>query len=62
METNDVKSWKPEVIADNSGQWTGNGLRFAVKVDAETWVKDLEWRWLAVKETRVVPSTDDPNR
>lgn len=21
-------SWKPEVIADNSGNWSGNGLRF----------------------------------
>jgi hypothetical protein len=24
-------AWKPEVIADNTGKWYGNGLRFATK-------------------------------
>lgn len=51
-------SWAPQVIADNSGQWAGNALRFATKEEAEANVKNLEWRWYAVKETRVVPTQD----
>ncbi len=55
-------SWAPEVIADASGEWCGNGLRFCRKEDAEAWVSDLASRWFLVKETRVVPSEDVPNR
>jgi hypothetical protein len=52
-------SWKPEVIADNSGKWTGNALRFATPEEAELYVADLMYRWTAVRETCVVES-DDP--
>ena len=52
-------SWKPEVIADSSGKWCGNGLRFATKEEAESNVRDLMMRWMLVRETRVV-ETDDP--
>lgn len=52
-------SWKAEVIADTSGKWVGNMLRFATKTEAETYVADLARRWMAVCETRVVES-DDP--
>ncbi len=52
------QSWKAEVIADSSGQWCGNGLRFATAEEAQRYVKDLMWRWTAVRETRVVESTD----
>lgn len=38
-------SWKPEVIADNSGKWCGNGLRFATKQEAEENVFDLAMQW-----------------
>ena len=51
-------SWKPEVIADSSGQWASNGLRFATKTEAETYTHDLARRWTLVRETRVVESTD----
>lgn len=51
-------SWKPEVIADGSGQWVGNGLRFATKEQAEVYVLDLALRWTAVRDTRVVESND----
>lgn len=54
-------SWKPEVIADSSGNWAGNGLCFATKEEAEAYVLDLSMRWLAVRETRVVESTDPVN-
>jgi hypothetical protein len=54
-------SYAPEVIADNSGQWTGNALRFATEAEAQAWVRDLACRWFAVRETRVVPSADVVN-
>lgn len=54
-------SWKPEVIADSSGQWCGNGLRFATKQEAEQNVSDLAMRWTSVRETRVVEGADPVN-
>ena len=54
-------SWKPEVIADNSGTWCGNSLRFATKEEAEANVRDLSMRWMLVRETRVVETTDPVN-
>ena len=56
------RSWAPEVIADSSGEWTGNGLRFATREAAETWAKDLSYRWFLVRETRAVPSNDEVNQ
>jgi len=47
-------SWKPEVIADNSGVWTGNALRFATKEEAEAYARDLYSRWTSVREIRAV--------
>lgn len=52
-------SFKAEVIADNSGKWCGNALRFATKEEAEIYVDDLMMRWTAVRDTRVV-ECDDP--
>ena len=54
-------SFKPEVIADSSGQWCGNALRFATREEAEANVQDLMMRWFAVRETRVVESDDPVN-
>jgi hypothetical protein len=54
-------SWKPEVIADNSGKWCGNVLRFATKAEAEEDVADLYSRWTLVRETRVVESNEPVN-
>jgi hypothetical protein len=53
------KSFKAEVIADSSGQWVSNQLRFATKKQAEDYAADLAYRWTAVRETRVV-ECDDP--
>ena len=50
---------EPEVIADTSGNWCANALRFATREEAEANVHDLMMRWLAVRETRVVES-DEP--
>ena len=57
----EVMSWAPEVIADNSGKWVGNALRFATKEEAEANVRDLSWRWILVRETRVVESDEPVN-
>jgi hypothetical protein len=55
------KSWKPEVIADSTGKWVGNALRFATEQEALDNVRDLEMRWYAVRDTRVVESDDPVN-
>jgi hypothetical protein len=56
-----MKSWMPEVIADSSGKFCGNGMRFRTKEDAERWAHDLSMRWLLVSEWRAVESEDEPN-
>ena len=52
-------SFKAEVIADSSGKWAGNALRFATREEAEIYVADLKRRWVLVTDTRVIES-DDP--
>jgi hypothetical protein len=54
-------SYKPEVIADNSGKFVGNALRFSTREKAEAYVADLAARWTLVIETRVVESEDPVN-
>lgn len=54
-------SWKPEVVADSSGQWSGNALRFATKAEAEANVANLKARWMLVVDTRAVESDDPVN-
>ena len=55
------KSYAPEVIVDSSGKWCGNALRFATREEAEANVDNLMMRWMLVRETRVVESTDPVN-
>lgn len=54
-------SYAPEVIADSSGQWAGNGLRFATPEEAQAWLTNLMSRWVLVRDTRVVESPDPVN-
>lgn len=54
-------SFKAEVIADDSGTWAGNALRFATEEEAEMYVRDLSMRWTLVRDTRVVESDDQVN-
>ena len=54
-------SYKAEVIADSSGEFYGNALRFATREEAQAYVADLYSRWTAVRETRVVESSDTVN-
>ena len=55
-----MTSYAPQVIADSSGKWCGNGLRFATREEAEAQVAALAWRWTLVRDTRVVESDDPP--
>lgn len=54
-------SFAPEVVADASGKFYGNALRFATREEAEISAKDLASRWLLVTDWRVVESTDPVN-
>ncbi len=54
-------SFKIEVIADSSGEWVGNGLRFATEQEAGDYAWDLAARWMLVTDTRVVTSDDVVN-
>jgi hypothetical protein len=54
-------SWKPEVIADASGRWYSNALRFATREEAEANALDLSMRWLAVRGWRATESNDPVN-
>jgi hypothetical protein len=61
MTTTTTTSYAPEVVADSSGTWNGNAMRFATEAEAHIYVKDLERRWMLVTATRVVPSPDPVN-
>ena len=51
-------SWAPEVIADETGNWLPNGLRFATEVEAKGYNDGLFRRWTAVRDIRAEPHTD----
>lgn len=51
-------SYRPEVIADSTGKWCGNALRFATYKEAYTSAYDLAMRWIAVRDYRAVESPD----
>lgn len=46
--------YKVEVIADSSGKWVGNGLKFDTEEKAKAYALDLSGRWMMVKSWRVV--------
>ena len=54
-------SWKAEVIADSSGKWVGDTVRFATQREAWSYLQDLTYRWAAVRYERVVESSDPVN-
>jgi hypothetical protein len=56
-----IKSWKIEVIADSSGKWAGNALRFSTREEADAYGTNLYHRWVSVRERRSVPSGDAVN-
>jgi hypothetical protein len=56
-----TRSWAPQVVADSSGTWCGNALRFQTKEEAEASAADLQARWILVTRTRAMPSEDRVN-
>jgi len=52
--TQTIKKWKFEVVADSSGKFCGNGQTFDTKEAAEEAARNLESRWILVREWRVV--------
>ncbi|HEY1437398.1 MAG TPA: hypothetical protein VGG82_07835 [Casimicrobiaceae bacterium] len=53
-------TYKVEVIADDSGKWCGNALRFAEHDEAEAYARDLAGRWTLVRDWRVVEEGEQP--
>lgn len=53
-ESGPIKPYHVEVIADRSGTWAGNGVRFSTVTEAAAYARDLFMRWTAVREWRVV--------
>jgi hypothetical protein len=54
-------SWKIEVVVDDSGEWEVDPLRFESAREALAYARDLEFRWSAVRDKRVVKSEDPVN-
>lgn len=55
-------SWKIEVVVDDSGEWEGDPSRFETQREALAYARDLEFRWSAVRDKRVVKSEDPVNQ
>ena len=52
-------SFKAEVTtAGDYGQYSSNALRFATREEAESYAYELSIRWTAVRDWRVIESTD----
>jgi hypothetical protein len=52
-------NWRPMVQVSGRSEWSGNGLVFATKQEAEDNAKDLMQRWTLVTDTRA-DETDNP--
>jgi hypothetical protein len=54
-------SWRVEVMADDSGEWEGDPFRFETWREALAYARDLELRWSAVRDRRIVRSEEPVN-
>jgi hypothetical protein len=52
-------SWKPQVFLE--GKWSGNGLAFATKQEAEENASDLLMRWFVPTDSRAIESDEPVN-
>jgi hypothetical protein len=55
-------SWKIEVVVDDSGEWESDPFRFETLDEALAYARDLDLRWAAVRDSRVVKSHDPVNQ
>jgi len=51
--------FRVEVIADASGHWCGNALKFATREEAKEYARNLFARWTLVREWRVIDTEND---
>jgi len=51
-------NWKVELIVDDTDEWEGGSLRFDTEQEALAYARDLELRWSAVRDKRIVKSED----
>jgi len=51
-------TWKVELIVDDSNEWEGDSQRFDTELEALAYARDLELRWSAVRDKRIVKSED----
>ncbi len=51
-------SYEGQVIADSTGEWIGNEIRFGTREEAEGYVRNVSINWTLVRETQVVETTD----
>jgi hypothetical protein len=56
------QSWKVEVVMDDSGEWECDPFRFETHDEALAYARDLDLRWAAVRDRRVVESADPVNQ
>lgn len=56
-----ARSYKVEVITDNSGKWYGNAMRYPTEEVAKAAALDLYARWTLVRQWRTAESDDAPN-
>jgi hypothetical protein len=54
-------SWRIEVMVDDSGEWESDPFRFQTWHEALAYARDLELRWAAVRDRRVVRSEEPVN-
>lgn len=47
-------SWGIELMVDDSGEWEGDPTRFETKQEALAYARDLELRWAAVRDKRII--------
>lgn len=57
VKSNSTGEFKVEVIADDSGKWASNGMKYATPEDAKKAALSLTGRWMLVQKWRVVDST-----
>jgi hypothetical protein len=54
-------SWKPEIKTAHDTKWYSNELIFETKQEAESYARDLFYRWTATESWRVTEVTAPVN-
>ena len=60
-EATPPRSFKAELIADDSGMWASTGIRLATVEEATSYARFKEATWILVRKWRVTPTQDPVN-